>query len=108
MKKDRKNENNLKQDESSEINNNVAATLLLEHNSSQFAVPNIKKDAILRIEQNKDKILKNMKQKIQKQPCDKHHLQTDPRALYYQTTAERLNVKHGLSVRKYHAETGET
>ena len=67
-----KNKNNIKQDESSKININTAATLLLKHKPSQFAIENIKKDALIRIEQDEDKILRNMKEEIQKQPLDKH------------------------------------
>ena len=58
------------QNEILKIKINATTRLQQTHSSSQLAIRSIKKDSIIRVEQDKDNILKNKLQKIGGQLCD--------------------------------------
>ena len=66
----------------------------------------IKANARIRIEQDVDIVLKNMKLKMQGQPNDEVLMVTDSRYKNYKANEDRLNLKEGLLFRKYFGETG--
>ena len=66
----------------------------------------IKANAQIRVEQDDDLVLKNMKLKILGQPHDKVLMLTDSRYKNYEANEDRINLKDGLLFRKYFGETG--
>ena len=66
----------------------------------------IKANARIRVEQDLDLVLKNMKLKILGQPYDEVLMVTDSRYKNYKANEDRINLKDGLLFRKYFGETG--
>ena len=66
----------------------------------------IKANAKIRIEQDVDLVLKNMKQKISGQPHDEVLMMTDSRYKNYKANEDRIILEYGLLFRKYFGETG--
>ena len=66
----------------------------------------IKANARIRVEQDVDLVLKNMKLKILGQPYDEVLIMTDSRYKNYKATEDRIIPKDGLLFRKYFGETG--
>ena len=66
----------------------------------------IKANARIRVEQDVDLVLMNMKLKILGQPHDEVLMMTDSRYENYQASQDRIILKGGLSFRKYFGETG--
>ena len=66
----------------------------------------IKAIATIRVEQDVDLVLKNMKLKILGQPRDEVLIMTDSRYKNYKANADRIILKDGLLFRKYFGETG--
>ena len=64
----------------------------------------IKEDARIRVEQDSDLVFKAIKRK---RICDKHLLQTDPKAKRLLVHENRLIVKDGILMRKYYEECGQ-
>ena len=65
-----------------------------------------KAKARIRIEQDVDVLLKNMKLKILGQPHDEVLMMTDSRYKNYKANKDRIILKDGLLFRKYFGETG--
>ena len=66
----------------------------------------IKADARIRVEQDVDLVLKNMKLKILGQPYDEVLIVTDSRYKNCEANEDRIIPKDGLLFRKYFGETG--
>ena len=66
----------------------------------------IKANARLRVEQDVDLVLRNMKLKVLGQPHDEVLMMTDSRCKNYKANEDRINLKDGLLIRKYFGETG--
>ena len=66
----------------------------------------IKANARIRVEQDVDLVLKNMKLKILGQPNDEVLIITDSRYKNYKANEDRIFLKDGLLFRKYFGETG--
>ena len=66
----------------------------------------IKATARIRVEQDVDLVLKNLKLKILGQPFDEVLIMTDSRNKHYKTNENRIILKDGLLYRKYFGETG--
>ena len=66
----------------------------------------IKATARIRVEQDVDLVLKNLKLKILGQPFDEVLIMTDSRYKHYKTNEDRKILKDGLLYRKYFGETG--
>ena len=67
----------------------------------------VKEDARIRVEQDRDIVLKTIKRKLIYEEYDKHLLQTDPRAKRLIGHEDRLIVKNGILMRKNLGECGE-
>ena len=63
-------------------------------------------NCMIRIEQDADPVLKNLKHKIFGQPDDDVLLTTDRRFKQYKSNENRIILKDGLPFRKYYGETG--
>ena len=61
----------------------------------------------LRLEQEQDLILRNLKLHIHKQPHDEQFLKTHPRAQSYIRNFQRLHIKNESQLREYYGETVE-
>ena len=66
----------------------------------------IKANARIRVEQDVNLVLKNMKLKILGQPHDEVLMMTDSRYKIYKATEDRIFLKDGLLFREYFGETG--
>ena len=66
----------------------------------------IKANARIRVEQDVDLVLKNLKLKILGQPYDEVLIMTDSRYKNYKANEDRIILKDGLLFRKYFGETG--
>ena len=75
-------------------------------NTTSYSLHGIKANARIRIEQDADLVLKNLKLKILGQPYDDVLLTTDSRFEHYKANEDRIILKDGLLFRKYYGETG--
>ena len=66
----------------------------------------IKTNARIRVKQDVDLVLKNMKLKIRGQPYDEVLIMSDSRYKKYKANEDRIVLKDGLLFRKYFGETG--
>ena len=66
----------------------------------------IKANARIRVEQDVDLVLKNMKLKILGQPYDEMLIMTDSRYKNYKANEDRIVLKDGLLFREIFGETG--
>ena len=60
----------------------------------------------MRHQQDRDKVLRNYKLRLLKEPYDEHLIATDHRALQYTAQESRIILKDGLLYRQYFGETG--
>ena len=75
-------------------------------NTTSYCINGIKASAQIRVEQDADLVLKNLKLKILGQPHDDVLLLTDRRYKHYKANEDRIILKDGLLFRKYYGETG--
>ena len=75
-------------------------------NTTSYSMSSIKATARIRVEQDVDLVLKNLKLKILGQPFDEVLIMTDSRYKNYKTNEDRIILKDGLLYRKYFGETG--
>ena len=75
-------------------------------NTTSYSINGIKASALIRVEQDADLVLKNLKLKIFGQPHDDVLLATDRRFKPYKANEDRIILKDGLLLRKYYGETG--
>ena len=78
----------------------------IDENATSYSIHGIKVNARIRVEQNVDLALKNLKLKILGQPYDKVLLTTDKRFKHYKANEDRIILKDGLLFRKYYGEAG--
>ena len=71
-----------------------------------YSINGIKASARIRVEQDADIVLKNIKLKLLGQPHDDVLLATDRRYKHYKANEDRIILKDGLLFRKYYGETG--
>ena len=72
----------------------------IDGNTTSYSMNGIKANARIRVEQDVDLVLKNMKLKILGQPYDEVLIMTDSRYKNYKANEDRLILKDGLLVRK--------
>ena len=77
----------------------------IDRNTS-YSINEIKSNARIRVEEDADLELKNLKLKILGQPHDNVLLTTDGRFKHYKANEDRNILKDGLLIRKYYGETG--
>ena len=73
---------------------------------TSYSVNSIEATARIRVEQDVDLVLKNLKLKILGQPFDEVLIMTDSRYKNYKANEDRIILKDGLLYRKYFRETG--
>ena len=78
----------------------------IDRNTTSYSINGIKAGARIRVEQDADLVLKNLKLKILGQPHDDVLLATDRRFKHYKANEDRITLKNGLLFRKYYGETG--
>ena len=78
----------------------------IDGNTTSYSMSSIKATARIRVEQDVDLVLKNLKLKILGQPFDEVLIMTDSRFKHYKRNEDRIILKDGLLYRKYFGETG--
>ena len=78
----------------------------IDGNTTTYSIHGIKANARIRVQQDVDLVLKNLKLKILGQPYDEVLLTTDRRFKHYKANEDRIILKDGLLFRKYYGETG--
>ena len=78
----------------------------IDGNTTAYSLHGIKANARIRVEQDADLVIKNLKLKILGQPHDDVLLTTDRRFKHYKANEDRIILKDGLLFRKYYGETG--
>ena len=78
----------------------------IDENTTSYSINGIKASARIRVEQDADLVLKNLKLKKLGQPHDDVLLVTDRRYKHYKANQDRIILKDGLLFRKYYGETG--
>ena len=78
----------------------------IDGNTTSYSINGIKANARIRVEQDVDLVLKNMKLKILGQPYDEVLIKTDSRYKNYKVNEDRIILKDGLLFRRYFGETG--
>ena len=74
--------------------------------TTSYSIHGIKANTRIRVDQDADLVLKNVKFKILGQPHDDVQLTTDRRSKHYKANEDRIILKDGLLFRKYYGETG--
>ena len=78
----------------------------IDGNTTSYSMNGIKANARIRVEQDVDLVLQNLKLKILGQPFDEVLIMTDSRYKHYKANEDRIILKDGLLYRKYFGETG--
>ena len=78
----------------------------IDGNTASYSINGIKASAGIRVEQDADLVLKNLKLKILGQPRDDVLLATDRRYKHYKANEDRIILKDGLLFREYYGQTG--
>ena len=78
----------------------------IDGNTTSYSLHGIKANARIRVEQDADLVLKNLKIKILGQPYDDVLLTTDSRFKHYKANEDRIILKDELLFRKYYGQTG--
>ena len=92
--------------ESSILKRSVKEFTEIDGNTTSYSMNGIKANARIRIEQDVDLVLKNMKLKILGQPDDEVVMMTDSLYKNYKANEDRIILKDGLLFRKNFGETG--
>ena len=78
----------------------------IDGNTTSYSINGIKANARIRVEQDADLVLKNLKLKILGQPHDDVLLATDRRFEHYKANEDCIILKDGILFRKHYGETG--
>ena len=71
----------------------------------QHKFGHFKDNAVIRIEQNNDQVLRNLRALTEKQPVDKNKLNSDFRYSHFLNNMSRLKVRREVLTRKYYDDT---
>ena len=93
-------------EEPSSLKPSIKEFTKIDGNTAAYSLYGIKADARIRVEQDADLVLKNLKLKILGQPHDDVLLTTDSRLKHYKSNEDRIILKDGFLFRKYYGETG--
>ena len=93
-------------EESSALKSSVKEFTKMDGNTTSYSINGIKANARIRVKQDVDHVLKNMKLKILGQPHDEVLIMTDARYKNYKANEDHIFLKDGLLFRKYFGETG--
>ena len=78
----------------------------IDGNTTAYSFHGIKANARIRVEEDADLVLKNLKLKILGQPHDDVLLTTERRIIHYKANENRIILKDGLLLRKYYGDAG--
>ena len=92
--------------ESPALKTSVKEFIKIDRNITSYSMNGIKANARIRVEQDVDLVLKNMKLRILSQPYDEVLMKTDSRYKNYKANEDRIILKEGLLFTKYFGETG--
>ena len=92
--------------ESPALKTSVKEFTKIDGNTTSYSMTEIKANARIRVEQDVDLALKNMKLNFLGQPYDEVLMITDSRYKNYKANENRIILKDGLLFRKYFGETG--
>ena len=92
--------------ESSLMKPSIKAFTKIDGNTTAYSVHGIKANARIRVQQDTDLVLKNLKLKILGQPYDDVLLTAERRFKHYKANEDRIILKDGLLLRKYYGDTG--
>ena len=73
-----------------------------------FSSGYFKDNARIRLEQNNDIVLRNLRAKIEGNPFDQNELASDHRYQHYLQNIKRIEIKQEVLTRKYYTDTGTT
>ena len=93
-------------EESPALKTSVKEITKIDGNTTSFSMNGNKANARIRVEQDVDLVLKNMKLKVLGQLYDEVLIMTDSRYKNYKANEARTVLKDGLLFRKYFGETG--
>ena len=93
-------------EESPVLKTRVKEFTKIDRNTTSYSMNGIKANARIRVEQDVDLVLKNMKLKLLGQPHDEVLLITDSRYKNYKANEDRIILKDGLLFSKCFGETG--
>ena len=93
-------------EESPALKTSVKEFTKIDGNTTSYSMNGIKANARIRVEQDVDLVLKNLKLKILGQPYDEVLIMTDSRYKNYKANEDRIIPKDGLMFRTYFGETG--
>ena len=93
-------------EESQALKTSVKEFTKIDGNTTSYSMNGIKANARIRVEQDVDLVLKNLKLKFLGQPYDEVLIMTDSRYKSYKANEDRIILKDGLLFRKYFGETG--
>ena len=110
LEREKRSRQNAKQwaakEESPVLKTSVKEFTKIDGNTTSYSMNGIKANARIRVEQDVDLVLKNMKLKILGQPYDEVLMITDSRYENYKANKDRIILKDRLLFRKYFGETG--
>ena len=92
--------------EQSSLKPSIKAFTKFDGNTTAHSLHGIKANARIRVEQDADLVLKNLKLKILGQSHDDVLLTADRRFKHYKANEDRIILKDGLLLRKYYGDTG--
>ena len=92
--------------EPSSMKPNINEFTKIDGNTTAYSLHGIKANARIRVEQDADLVLKNLKLKILGQAHDDVLLTADRRFKHYKANEDRIILKDGLLLRKYYGDTG--
>ena len=92
--------------EPSSMKPSIKAFTKIDGNTTAYSLHGTKANARIRVEQDTDLVLKNLKLKILGQPYDDVLLTTDRRFQHYKANEDRIIQQDGLLLRKYYGDTG--
>ena len=92
-------------EESPVLKTSVKEFTKVHGNTTSYSLNGIKANARIRVEQDFDVLLKNMKLKILGQPHDEVLMMTDSQYKNYKANEDRMILKYGLLFMKYFGET---
>ena len=93
-------------EESPTLKTSVKEFTKIDGNTTSYSMNGIKATARIRVEQDVDLQLKNLKLKVLGQPFDEVFIMTDSRYKHYKANEDRIIFKDGLLFRKFFGETG--
>ena len=92
--------------EPSSIKPSIKEFTKIDGNTTSYSIHGIQANARIRVEQDADLVLKNLKLEILGQPHVEVLLTMDSRFKHYKANEDRIILKDGLLLRKYYGETG--